>query len=146
MIKEKPNIVLITIDCGRQDMIYGDEVETPHIDKLREEGITFTNAFSQSSTTIPSFYSLFTGKYLSNHGVINQNPGKYKRLGNDALPVILSRNGWKVEMLSGLDILERIMVNDLKHCISGKGLFSFITKETKQKNKTKHFFKNKARS
>jgi arylsulfatase len=146
VIETKPNILLITIDCARQDMIYGDEVETPHIDKLREEGITFTNAFSQSSSTIPSLYSLFTSKYLSTHGVINQNPAKYKRIGNDSLPVILARNGWSVEMFSGLDILERVMLSDIKNCITGKGDFPFIVKKEKQKKKFRRFLENRARA
>ena len=146
MHEKKPNILLITIDCGRQDMIYGDEVETPHIDKLREGGITFTNAFSQSSSTIPSLYSLFTSKYLSTHGVINQNPAMYKRIGNDSLPVILARNKWSVGMFSGLDILQRVMLSDIINCITGKRDFSYIVKEANQETKARSFLKNKARS
>ena len=117
MKDKQPNIVLITIDCARQDMIYGGEVETPHIDKLREEGITFTNAFSQSSTTIPSLYSLFTSKYLSSHGVITQNPLKYKSLGNESLPAILANCGWNIATFSGYKVLEDIMIADIKNII-----------------------------
>lgn len=119
MNNAKPNIILITIDCGRQDMIYGPDVETPHIDKIRESGITFLEAFSQSSTTIPSFYSLFTSRYVSSHGVNTLNPNKYKSLGQDSLPVICGRNGWKVGSFLGFDLLGQTMGRDIENCIAG---------------------------
>ena len=66
------NIVLITIDALRPDHLgcYGYERNTsPNIDKIAEKGITFENAISPSTWTLPSMISLFTSTYPINHGV-----------------------------------------------------------------------------
>jgi arylsulfatase A len=65
---QKPNIVLILAD----DMGYGDvaslnpyaRTQTPAIDRLVDEGITFTNAYASGTTCIPSRYGILTGRYL----------------------------------------------------------------------------------
>ena len=64
----RPNIVLILCD----DLGYGDvqclnpingKIKTPHIDKLAEQGMTFTDAHSGSSVCTPTRYGLLTGRY-----------------------------------------------------------------------------------
>jgi len=64
--REKPNIIFIMAD----DLGYGDlscygatQVETPHIDRLAEEGIRFTDAHSPASVCSPTRYSVLTGRY-----------------------------------------------------------------------------------
>lgn len=61
-----PNIVIINMD----DLGYGDvgaygatEIKTPHIDKLANGGIKFTDGYSTSATCTPSRYALLTGVY-----------------------------------------------------------------------------------
>ena len=65
---DKPNIVFIFMD----DMGYGDvkglnpercKIPTPHMDKMMEQGITFTDAHTSSSVCTPSRYSVITGRY-----------------------------------------------------------------------------------
>lgn len=65
-VSEKPNIVLIYVD----DLGYGDlgsygavEITTPHLDRLAEQGVRFTNGYSTSATCTPSRYALMTGTY-----------------------------------------------------------------------------------
>ena len=61
-----PNVLLILVD----DMGWGDpqcfnaqsKIATPHIDKLAEEGMKFTNAHAGASICVPSRYSLLTGR------------------------------------------------------------------------------------
>jgi arylsulfatase A-like enzyme len=64
--KEKnPNIVFILIDdLGWKDLqCYGsDFYETPNIDKLRSEGMMFTDAYSGAPVCSPSRASILTGK------------------------------------------------------------------------------------
>ena len=63
----KPNIIYILAD----DMGYGDvsclnpdsKIPTPHLNKLAEQGITFTDAHSSSSLCSPTRYGLLTGRY-----------------------------------------------------------------------------------
>ena len=63
---DKPNIVLINAD----DLGYGDlgcygatKVKTPNIDRLSQQGRTFTDAHSASAVCTPSRYALLTGQY-----------------------------------------------------------------------------------
>ena len=47
---EKPNIVLIMADdMGYSDLgCYGGEIKTPHLDRLAENGIRYTQAYNTS--------------------------------------------------------------------------------------------------
>lgn len=61
----KPNILFILIDdLGWKDLqCYGsDFYETPNIDKLRSEGMMFTNAYSACPVCSPTRASILTGK------------------------------------------------------------------------------------
>ena len=68
-IKEKeseqilPNILFIPVDDLRPDLgCYGDPVAfTPSIDKLAQEGVTFTRTYCQQAVCNPSRVSLLTG-------------------------------------------------------------------------------------
>ena len=44
-------------------------VSLPWRDRLRAEGLEFTDYFTHSSPCSPSRASLFTGRYLPGHGV-----------------------------------------------------------------------------
>ncbi|EDM29190.1 arylsulphatase A [Lentisphaera araneosa HTCC2155] len=63
---KKPNILLILTD----DLGYGDlqcynknsQIPTPHLNKLAESGMRFTDAHSPSTVCTPSRYSLLTGR------------------------------------------------------------------------------------
>lgn len=63
------NLLLITVDALRADRlsVYGHRRNTsPRIDRLAREGILFTNAYAQATTTYNSVPSLFTGLYPAN--------------------------------------------------------------------------------
>lgn len=70
------NVVLILMETLRPDHLgcYGYKRATsPNIDKLAAEGAVFENAFAQSSQSLISAASLFTGLYPPAHGVTNVN-------------------------------------------------------------------------
>lgn len=64
---ERPNVIVIYTD----DQGYGDvsalnpeaKFETPHLDRLVDEGVAFTNGHSPDSVCTPSRYGLLTGRY-----------------------------------------------------------------------------------
>ncbi|MGQ9618826.1 MAG: sulfatase [Candidatus Aminicenantia bacterium] len=63
-------IILISLDTFRRDYmgIYsGDRFITPEIDKLAKDSVVFENAYAQSSWTLPSHTSIFTGLFPVNH-------------------------------------------------------------------------------
>ncbi|GAB6167879.1 sulfatase [Clostridium carnis] len=65
-MKSKTNIIFILIDdLGWKDLsCYGSEFyETPNIDKLAKEGLTFKNSYAASPVCSPSRASILTGKY-----------------------------------------------------------------------------------
>ncbi|MGF6929433.1 arylsulfatase A-like enzyme [Chitinophaga sp. W2I13] len=64
--QQKPNIVIIYAD----DLGYGDvscygmkRIQTPHIDRLAQQGVRFSNAYATSATCTPSRFGILTGKY-----------------------------------------------------------------------------------
>lgn len=69
---ENANIVLIVLDSVRRDHLsaYGYELETtPFLDSLTPSSVSYQNCFAPSVWTIPSHASLFTGKYVYEHGL-----------------------------------------------------------------------------
>jgi len=69
--ERRPNVLLISIDTLRADHleVYGYERETaPSLTRLAREGALFENAYSQSSATVPTHASLFTGRFPFQHG------------------------------------------------------------------------------
>lgn len=63
----KPNIVVILADDmghGFVSCLYPEsKIQTPNIDRLAREGITFTDAHSGSAVCSPTRYGLLTGRY-----------------------------------------------------------------------------------
>ncbi|MDQ3279872.1 MAG: sulfatase-like hydrolase/transferase [Acidobacteriota bacterium] len=89
-------VILISIDTLRADHLpaWGyDGVKTPAIDRLRDDGVLFRNAYSQVPLTLPSHVSLLTGLLPASHGV-RDNIG-YRLAPNVAtLPATLKRHGY----------------------------------------------------
>lgn len=75
----KPNILWISVeDISPLLNIYGDRsVETPNIDKLAKEGITFINAFATAGVCAPSRSSIITGMYPVSIGTHNMRTGPH---------------------------------------------------------------------
>jgi len=76
-IDRKPNVVLIVVDdLGWKDLgIMGSKYyETPNIDRLAKEGMTFTKAYASASNCAPSRASMLSGKYTPRHGVYTVSP------------------------------------------------------------------------
>jgi len=75
---QPPNIVFILVDdLGWRDLgCYGHEIhETPHIDKLADGGMRFTDAYAACPVCSPTRASIMAGKYPSRTGITNWLPG-----------------------------------------------------------------------
>jgi arylsulfatase A-like enzyme len=69
-----PDVVLVTLDTLRADRLgaYGaTSVSTPAFDELAAEGVLFERAAAPMPLTLPSHFSILTGKYPREHGVLN---------------------------------------------------------------------------
>lgn len=71
--KERPNILLVTVDDMSCDSVgvYGCPIPgiTPHVDKLASQGVRFEYAHVQVGNCNPSRNVLFSGRYPHNSGV-----------------------------------------------------------------------------
>jgi len=68
------NVLLIGLDTLRADHLgcYGyDRNVSPEIDRLAEQGVPFKSALSQSPWTLPSFATVFTSLYPTQHGAVS---------------------------------------------------------------------------
>lgn len=68
----KPNIVLLLVDdLGWKDVGFmgSKYYETPNIDKLASQGISFTNAYAACAVCSPTRAALLTGRYPARTGV-----------------------------------------------------------------------------
>jgi arylsulfatase A-like enzyme len=96
-------VILYVMDSLRPDFLscYGYEKKTsPHIDQLAQEGILFTNAFSQSTWTRPSGASILSSYYPSAHGVLTLKDAL--PYGVPLLPEALKANGFRTIALSAI--------------------------------------------
>ncbi|MDF7799072.1 arylsulfatase [Pontiellaceae bacterium B1224] len=64
---EKPNVIILYADdMGVGDVSYGDpeaKIQTPNIDRLASQGMTFTDGHSSSGICTPSRYAMLTGQH-----------------------------------------------------------------------------------
>ncbi len=70
--RSRPNIILVTTDHMRSDNIAANGNETmvtPNLDKMVQNGVSFTRSHCVSPVCMPSRASLFTGRYPCNHRV-----------------------------------------------------------------------------
>ena len=64
---EKPNVVILYADdLGVADVSYGNpksKIQTPNLDRLASQGMTFTDGHSSSGICTPSRFALLTGQH-----------------------------------------------------------------------------------
>jgi len=74
------NCLMIVVAALRADRLhcYGwPQTTSPHVDQLADEGALFERAISTCSWTVPSLASVFTGTYVSTHGMSRSRiPGR----------------------------------------------------------------------
>jgi len=102
------NVIIIGIDSLRADHlgIYGyNRPTSPTIDNFAKKGIIFMKNYSQSITTTPSFMSIITSLYPTDHGVLTTardwRNQPYVKINENitTLPQLLKQNGYKTKAL-----------------------------------------------
>jgi arylsulfatase A-like enzyme len=76
MSADKPNILFILTDQMRSTAMGCagvENVRTPNLDRLAEEGTRFTNAVSNTPACTPARASLLTGKHVLSHGLVQND-------------------------------------------------------------------------
>lgn len=74
---EQPNIVMIISD----DQAWGDysfmdhpQIQTPHLDRLAKQGLTYTRGYVPDSLCRPSLVTIISGLYPHQHGIVGNDP------------------------------------------------------------------------
>jgi len=92
---DQPNVLFIVIDCLRADFVHQrGHARTPTLDRLGEEGFSFSSAIASTTTTTPSFASLITGLYPFQHGV-RSHSGYRLSEGVRTLAELLQERGYR---------------------------------------------------
>jgi len=104
--REPPNVLFLHTDQQRYSALGcagNDAIQTPHLDRLADEGLRFSRAFVQSPVCMPSRESYLTGRYPSELGIFrNGSP-----LPEDVrtLPEYLNSRGYDTANLGKLHFL-----------------------------------------
>ncbi len=104
-----PNIVLIVSDDqGYRDLgCYGsEEVLTPHLDRLAQEGIRLTDFYVTWPACTPSRGSLLTGRYPQRHGVYDMIRNEAPDYGHRYSP---AEYAGTFERIGGMDTREVLL-------------------------------------
>ncbi|WP_158969904.1 sulfatase-like hydrolase/transferase [Paraglaciecola sp. L3A3] len=84
-LKDKPNVIIILVDdAGFDDFGFQGSAhfDTPNIDKIATQGMTFTEAYVSSNVCSPSRAGLLTGRYQQRFGMeknMTRFPGDFAR-------------------------------------------------------------------
>ncbi len=107
VVASQPNIVFILAD----DMGYGDiqalntksTIPTPNLDRLVDEGMTFTDGHSPSAVCTPTRYGLLTGRYCwrssLTRGVLNGYGAPLIETTRDTVASALRREGYATAVI-----------------------------------------------
>jgi arylsulfatase A-like enzyme len=72
---ERPNIIFVLTDDQRYDAMgfLDPALNTPNMDRMARQGAHFKNAFVSTALCSPSRASIITGRYMHNHGIVDNN-------------------------------------------------------------------------
>ncbi|HSL84690.1 MAG TPA: sulfatase [Thermoanaerobaculia bacterium] len=102
-----PDVVLVTVDTLRADALgaYGaGPGATPVLDRLAAGGVLFEDAVAPMPLTRPSHFSLFTGRYPREHGVVNNQLDLPE--GEVTLAEVFREAGYQTGAFSGTRIFQ----------------------------------------
>jgi N-acetylglucosamine-6-sulfatase len=95
-----PNVLFMVTDDQRWDAIGlggSRHLQTPHMDRLGQEGVFFRNAFCTTSLCSPSRASILSGLYAHAHGVVNNFTEYPEQLAS--FPRVLQTQGYDTAYL-----------------------------------------------
>jgi len=110
-----PNLLIIAADSLRADRIFSEAgpvyAVAPNMARLAREGTSFTRAYTVLPRTFPSWVSMLTGRYPSNHHIQHMFPTTADRSGlPPAVPLLLAQKGYTTAVVTDFagDIFSRV--------------------------------------
>ncbi len=101
----KPNILLIVADdLNGHDLGFtgNEEVHTPHLDKLRDEGMWLRNMFNAATTCSPTRHALYTGLGCIRSGAYPNHTRAYD--GTKSVFTYLKTSGYRVGLQAKIHV------------------------------------------
>ncbi len=99
---QPPNIIVVLVDDMRWDE-YGQAghayIQTPYIDRIAKEGISFLNAFTTTPLCSPSRASFLTGQYAHTNGIIDNTARNEQSNKLETFPKILNGSGYETAFI-----------------------------------------------
>lgn len=97
--QNQPNIIFILTDDQRYDAMgfMTPYLETPNMDRMAAEGVHFKNAFVSTALCSPSRASIMTGRYMHDHGIVDNNVGFEE--GTVFFPQVLQNAGYQTAFI-----------------------------------------------
>jgi len=131
--RDRPNILLITADQHNHEILgcYGNSVvKTPHLDKLAEQGVLFSNAYTPRPLCTPARSSIFTSVAMQTQKNINMYFGSDVDSGvkeeHAVFPLLLREHGYATALVGKLhtrDVGDRNFGLQYTWLAEGKGHF-----------------------
>jgi arylsulfatase A-like enzyme len=97
--KKPPNIIFLLTDDQRWDTMgcAGNPiVQTPNMDAMAYDGVRFTNAFVTTSICACSRASIFSGQWVSRHGIKDFNTPFSPEALSQTYPMLLRKAGYRI--------------------------------------------------
>jgi N-sulfoglucosamine sulfohydrolase len=105
---EKPNFIIWVADDQYLESVGcygGDPLQTPNIDKLAEEGLRFTRAYSTTSICTPARSALYTGMYPIKNGAHPNHSGLKEDI--PSMPGIMRELGYRSALVGKTGVHNR---------------------------------------
>jgi arylsulfatase A-like enzyme len=101
-MKKKPNVLWLMSDQHNANCTsYRNHpnVKTPNLDRIKEKGVDFTNAYANSPICSPSRVCFATGQYIHTHGIHGNYNFDYPKANTDTLPCLFRRYGYQTALI-----------------------------------------------
>ncbi len=96
---QRPNIIFLLTDDHRADAlgVAGNPfIQTPHLDRMAQEGIRFSNAYVTTSICSVSRASILSGQYMSRHRIEDFSSNFSGEAMSQTYPLLLKAAGYKI--------------------------------------------------
>jgi arylsulfatase A-like enzyme len=121
---DRPNLVLIMSDDHASHALscYGSKInKTPHLDRIADEGMRFTNCFCTNSICAPSRAVILTGKYSHLNGVVDN--GRRLDGSQQTFPKLLQQAGYQTALIGKWHLQSDPTGFDYWNILPGQGVY-----------------------